>query len=187
MIDSAATSVVTDPDADCVVAAARGDQRAFARLVDRHLERLHALAFRVLGGRAEAEDVVQDTLLRAWRQLPQWQPGAARFSTWMQRVALNLCNDRLRARRDLVQVSELELASASPGPEQHASQQQRAEQVRRALQELPERQRDALILCHFQGLGNIQAAAALELSVDALESLLGRARRELRERLSEPV
>jgi RNA polymerase sigma-70 factor (ECF subfamily) len=169
-----------DPDAELLAAAARGDGDAFARLVDRHLPRLHGLAFRALGVRAEAEDVTQETLLRAWRQLPTWKPGDAQFSTWLQRVALNLVNDRLRARREQVPVDEVALESGGPGPEQLESQRQREARVRVALQQLPERQRDAMLLCHFEGLGNIEAAAALEVSVDALESLLARARRGLR-------
>lgn len=174
-----------DPDAAWLERAAAGDERAFATLVDRHLARLHALAWRALGSTADAEDVAQEALLRAWRQLPTWQPGQARFSTWLQRVTLNLVNDRLRARREQVPIEDAELPSAAPGPERLASQEQRAHRVRAALQALPERQRDAMLLCHYEGLGNIEAAAALEVSVEALESLLGRARRALRSALND--
>lgn len=172
-----------DPDADCIAAAAGGDERAFARLVDRHLDRMHALAYRALGVRAEAEDVVQEAMLRGWRQLPRWQPGTARFSTWLQRVVLNLVNDRLRARREQIALDQLELASAAPGPEPRMAADQRAAQVRTALQQLPHRQRDALLLCHYEGQGNIEAAATLGVSIEALESLLARGRRRLRQQL----
>jgi RNA polymerase sigma-70 factor (ECF subfamily) len=171
---------VADPDADCLVAAARGDQAAFARLVDRHLPRLHALAWRALGVQAEAEDVAQETLLRAWRELAGWTPGQARFSTWMQRVALNLINDRLRARRDTISSDALELLDSEASPEYDAARAQTAARVRSALQALPPRQRDALLLCHFEGHGNLAAAEILGVSVDAVESLLARARRSLR-------
>ena len=174
-----------DPDAAWLARAAAGDEAAFALLVDRHLSRLHALAWRALGSSADAEDVAQETLLRAWRQLPSWESGKARFSTWLQRVALNLVNDRLRARREQVPIEDVELPSASPGPEHRASEAQRAARVRHALQALPDRQRDAVLLCHFEGLGNIEAAAALEVSVEALESLIARARRALRQSLSD--
>jgi RNA polymerase sigma-70 factor (ECF subfamily) len=183
MSDAAVALQGPDPDAAFVAAAAAGDEHAFAQLVDRHLDRLHGLAYRVLGVRAEAEDVVQETLLRAWHGLPSWRPGGARFSTWMQRVALNLCNDRLRARRETCPVDALDLPDARLDPEHDAALTQRRAQVRSALQQLPERQRDALLLCHFEGLGNIEAAAALQVSVEALESLLGRARRGLRDLL----
>ncbi len=172
-----------DPDADWIARAAEGDESAFARLVDRHLARLHALAWRALGSTAEAEEVTQETLLRAWRQLPSWRPGAALFSTWLHRVALNLVNDRLRARREQVPIDDAQLVSNAPGPERQLDAEQRSARVRAALQALPERQRDAMLLCHFEGLGNIEAAAALEVSVEALESLLARARRTLRQTL----
>lgn len=185
MTGPAVPTAVDDPDAALVTAAAGGDEPAFAQLVDRHLARLHSIAYRALGVRAEAEDVVQEVLLRAWRQLPGWRPGQARFSTWLQRVALNLVNDRLRGRRDVVDVDGLALQSRAPDPELASARHEQARRVRAALQQLPERQRDAMLLCHFEGLGNIEAAAALEVSVEALESLLGRARRRLRELLIE--
>ena len=182
---AAPAAVPADPDAAWLERAAAGDEPAFAHLVDRHLPRLHALAWRALGSTAEAEEVTQETLLRAWRQLPEWRPGQARFSTWLHRVALNLVNDRLRARREQVPIEDAELVSRAPGPEREASDTQRAARVRAALQALPERQRDAMLLCHFEELGNIEAAAALDVSVEALESLLSRARRALRLTLSD--
>lgn len=182
---SSPAAVPADPDAAWLQRAAAGDQAAFAQLVDRHLSRVHALAWRALGSTADAEDVAQEALLRAWRQLPSWEAGKALFSTWLHRVALNLVNDRLRARREQVPIEDAELVSGAPGPEHGASDAQRANRVRQALQALPERQRDAMLLCHFEGLGNIEAAAALEVSVEALESLLSRARRALRQSLSD--
>lgn len=180
---TAGETAASDPDAAAIAAASAGDEAAFARIVDRHLQRLHALAWRALGTRSDAEDVVQECLIRAWRQLPTWQPGKAQFSTWLQRVCLNLVNDRLRARREHIAIEDVELTGSGPDPEQRADRQQRAARVHAALLQLPERQRDALLLCHFEEQGNIEAAATLEVSVEALESLLGRARRRLRELL----
>jgi RNA polymerase sigma-70 factor, ECF subfamily len=150
-----------DPDADLLPAIAAGDARACAILVDRHAGRVHGLASRLLGDGAEADDVSQEVFIAAWKHAGRWRPdGGARFSTWLTRVTLNACRDRLRTRR---------IRSASS--------------VRAALEELPPRQREALVLCHYQGLRQDEAAAAMELSVDALESLLARARRTLRTRL----
>jgi RNA polymerase sigma-70 factor (ECF subfamily) len=91
---------VTDPDADLVRNIAAGDARAAEALVRRHLPRMVGLARRMLGDASEAEDVAQDVFLRVWREAPRWRPGAAKFETWMHRVALNLCYDRLRRRRE---------------------------------------------------------------------------------------
>ena len=88
-----------DPDGELVRRIGAGDTRAVALLLDRKLARMSALAQRLLGDAAEAEDVVQELFLRVWRTAAAWRPGAARFDTWMHQVALNLCRDRLRKRR----------------------------------------------------------------------------------------
>ena len=106
-----------DPDADDLACAATGDERAFSRLVDRHLPMVHRLAWRTLGVEADAEDVAQETFLRAHRQLPRWRSGQARFSTWLYRVALNLCQDHLRRRRDWVPSDTMELVDHDAAPE----------------------------------------------------------------------
>jgi len=93
-------AIVSDPsEPDEIARAVAGDRNAQARLVDRHMPGVYALARRMLGSDEEAEDVTQDTFLRAWKALPAWQP-RARLSTWLYRVALNRCYDRLRKRRE---------------------------------------------------------------------------------------
>jgi RNA polymerase sigma-70 factor, ECF subfamily len=172
-----------DPDAEVLARIVRGDQAAFAVLVDRHLPAIHRLAQRLLGSPAEADDVSQDALLRAWEHAPSWRSGKARYSTWLYQVALNLCRDRLRARRpasDLVDA----LVDHSPQPDQHLADAQREQRLAEALGELPERQREALTLFHYQGLSQQEAAHVMEVTEDALESLLARARRALRQRLA---
>lgn len=173
-----------DPDLDAVRAIAAGDASACRLLVQRHLARLHALATRLTGSSADADEVCQDTFLRAWQQASRWRPGQARFSTWLHQVALNLCRDRLRARRE-----SLPLEAVAEGVDEHSPE--RAHQAREhragvhaAIAGLPERQREALLLCHFQGLGNLEAASVLGIGVEALESLLARARRGLRAALA---
>src|SRR5437879_6324297 len=85
-------------------------------MVARKLPRLLALAARMLGDRAEAEDVAQDAFLRLWRQAPHWRRGEARVDTWLHRVALNLCYDRLRARREIVSDDDLPELHDQPDP-----------------------------------------------------------------------
>lgn len=140
-----------------------------------------ALARRMLHDPSEAEDVAQEVFLRLWRVAPHWREGGARVETWMHRVALNLCYDRLRRRRETLDPAPLEAAlDGAAGAEELLFARQRAEAVRAQIARLPERQRAALVLCVFQEMSNIDAAATMEISVEALESLLARARRRLR-------
>src|SRR5581483_6666198 len=87
-----------DPDAEDVARAGRGDRAAAARLIARHSAKLLTVARRMLGGQAEAEDAVQDVFLKLWTHAARWRPGAAKFETWLYRVTLNACYDRLRRR-----------------------------------------------------------------------------------------
>jgi RNA polymerase sigma-70 factor (ECF subfamily) len=180
-----ASELGSDPDLPLLRRVAAGDGAACAALVDRHLGRIVALGWRMLGSRAEAEDVAQEVFLRLWQQAGGWRAGGARFSTWLHRVAVNLCLDRLRRRREV----GLDFAGDPPSDAPHpgAAIQRRAvaDRVQAALALLPERQRIAVVLCHFQELGNVEAAAVMEIGVEALESLLSRGRRKLRELLRE--
>src|SRR5690606_21973682 len=148
------------------------------------LGRILALAFRMLGSRAEAEEVAQEVFLRVWQQAGAWRAtDGARLSTWLHRVAVNLCLDRLRRRRETGLEAAAEVAAADPHPGANLQRRAVADRVAAALASLPDRQRTAIVLCHYQELGNIEAAAVMEIGVEALESLLARGRRGLRERL----
>lgn len=169
-----------DPDEELLSRVASGDPAAARALVARKLPRLLSLAGRMLGDPVEAEDVAQEAFVRVWKQAPRWQPGAARFDTWLHRVALNLCYDRLRRRRELTLAEPPEQTDESPAADRGLQALDTGRQVAAALAALPDRQREAIVLCHYQELGNIEAAAAMGVSVEALESLLGRGRRALR-------
>ncbi len=185
MRPSPGTAGPGDTDDELVRRAGQGDAAAVQALVARKLRRVLALAERMLGDPAEAEDVAQETFFRAWRHAPRWRPGAAKFDTWLHRVTLNLCYDRLRRRREKTVADPPETPDPGPGPDRGLMAQAVGERVRLALQGLPERQREAVVLCHYQELGNIEAAALMGVSVEALESLLSRGRRALRVALAD--
>ena len=174
-----------DPDADWLLRAGRGEPQAARELVAAKLPRLLALAQRLLGRRAEAEEVAQEVFVRAWKQAPQWRPGGARFDTWLHRVALNLCYDRLRRRREIPTDTPPDRPDEGPAPDRGLLAAETGVRVTAALKRLPDRQREAIVLCHYQELSNIDAAALMEISVEALESLLSRGRRALRLALSD--
>lgn len=176
---------IADPDEEVVERVGRGDAAAVQALVARKLPRLLALATRMLGDAAEAEDVAQEVFLRVWRSAASWRPGEARFDTWLHRVALNLCHDRLRRRREQPVAETPDEVDAGPLPDAALDEAKSGGRVARALQALAPRQREAIVLTYYQELSNSQAAAAMEVSVDALESLLSRARRALRAQLME--
>ena len=177
-----------DPDAEIVRQAGAGDVRAAEALVRKHLPRMVGLARRMLNDGAEAEDVAQEVFLRVWREAPRWRPGAAKFETWMHRVALNLCYDRMRRRREKASPDAgMTIADPAPSASEAWLAQQRAARVQAALSALPERQRAAIALVHFQDMTNIAAAEALEISVEALESLLARGRRAMKAALADVV
>ena len=176
---------VVDPDEDLVRRVGLGDPAASQALVERKLPRILALAQRMLGDAAEAEDVAQEAMLKAWRQAPTWQTGKAKFDTWLHRVALNLCYDRLRRRREIPTDTPPDRPDEGPAPDRGLLAAETGRRVDAALAKLPDRQREAIVLCHYQELTNIEAAALMEVSVEALESLLSRGRRALRAALAD--
>lgn len=176
-----------DSEHTLMARVAAGDHIACRMFVDRYLERITAYARRVLGDREEAEDVAQETFVRLWTHASRWQPGTAKVGTWLHRVAHNLCIDRFRKRREVLMDQLPDRPDPSASAEEVLNRSDVAKVVEAAVAALPERQRAAIILCHHQELGNIEAAQVLDISVEALESLLTRGRRRLRESLRERV
>ncbi|RKZ50417.1 MAG: hypothetical protein DRR16_09800 [Candidatus Parabeggiatoa sp. nov. 3] len=157
-----------------------GDHEAFATLVDRHLDALHGFVQRMLGNPADADDIVQDTFLRVWQKASLWRPKQAKVSTWLHSIAHNLCIDfHRRHKGEMVDITEVELIDPHQ-PADFRQQEEVAALVQAALQQLPESQSSAIILCHYQGMTNREAAEALNISVSALESLMARGRRKLK-------
>jgi RNA polymerase sigma-70 factor (ECF subfamily) len=173
-----------DPDAELIAQVGRQEPAAVRSLVARKLPRLLALATRMLGDRMEAEDVAQEVFVRIWKQASRWREGEAKFDTWMHRVALNLCYDRLRGRREEPSDELPDTIDPAAQPQDRLEARAENARVRAALAALPARQREALVLTYYQEMSNIDAAALMGVTVDALESLLARARRNLRAQLA---
>ena len=128
--------------------------------------------------------LTQETFLRAWKALPGREP-RAKFSTWLHRVALNLCYDILRKRRESLPGELPEMTDPELTPPERLLQTERVKAIETAIAALPERQAAALTLCALQGHSQLEAAEIMETSEEALESLLARARRSLRATLAE--
>lgn len=167
------------PDEALLVLYANGDPSAARILTLRMTPRVFSHAYRVLGDRAEAEDVAQEALMRLWKIAPDWRSGEAKVTTWLFRVVANLCTDRLRKRRgvDLDAVPEPEDDTASAAD--MMQEQARMEALQQALGTLSDRQRQAVVLRHIEGLGNPEIAEIMEISVEAVESLTARGKRAL--------
>lgn len=173
-----------DPDAALVERIGRGEAAATRMLVAAKLPRVLSLATRMLGDPTAAEDVAQEAFVRVWRTAGRWRPGEARFDTWLHTVVLNLCRDRLRRRRDLPGDAVPDVADPALDAEAAMLEVERGRRVAAAIASLPERQREAILLVHYQDLSGAEAAKALDVSIEALESLLSRGRRALRAHLS---
>ena len=169
-----------EDEAALVARVAAGEAPAFRALVDRHLPTVLAIARRMLRDDAEAEDVAQETLLRLWRNAARLELGEGGVRPWLRRVAANLCIDRVRAQRNT------SLGDALPEEVEPASQmttlveRELGRRVDAALKALPERQRLALTLFHYEGMSQIEVGEAMGISDEAVESLLARARRALK-------
>ena len=168
-------------DADLLARYARGDGAAAQLLTARLTPRVFGQALRMLGDGAEAEDVAQEAMLRLWRIAPEWRHGEAQVTTWLYRVVANLCTDRLRKRKRAAVPLEDVSEPADPTPSVDAKIQTRArhDALRAALAALPERQRIAVMMRHFDEASNPEIAAALGISVEAVESLTARGKRAL--------
>lgn len=170
-------------DAGLLEAAAAGSHAAFSEIVSRHYQPVYRLVWRMTGGAADAEDVAQEAFVKLWRD-PRQVREAGALKGWLMRVASNAVIDRSRRPRAGALEDVPEPADPQVKPDAPLNRAQAAQLVDRRIAELPDRQRLALSLVYFEGLTNIEAAAAMEVSVDALESLLSRARRGLKESLA---
>lgn len=176
------------PDAALLALYAQGDRAAARALTLRFTPLALRVAARMLGDGTEAEDVAQEAMLRLWRVASDWREGEAKVSTWLYRVTVNLCTDRLRRRRPLPLDEAGDVPEDRPGVLSAMIETDRQAVVQRTVQDalarLPERQRQAVVLRHLEGLGNPEIAAVMGIGVEAVESLTARGKRALAAALS---
>lgn len=174
-------------DEELMAAVRSGDETAYQEIVRQHIKAISHYAFRMLGNQKDCEDITQETFLRLWLNASKWQPEKARLSTWLHRIAHNLCIDHLRKSiRTEEQAEPGDLFEQEQGS--GATDKDKDERVRKlnaAIAALPESQRSALMLCHYRNFSNREAADIMNISVKALESAISRARRTLRDQLSD--
>lgn len=161
-----------------------GSHPAFAELVKRHTERFYRLAFRYLQNKEAAEDVVQDAFLKLWEDPGKWQADRnAKFTTWFYRVVVNLCLDWQKRKRPVELNEEMPLVDDRETADQAMLRSEEQRALEQEIAALPERQRTALNLCFDEGLSNQDAADAMGVNLKALQSLIMRAKTNLKERM----
>jgi RNA polymerase sigma-70 factor (ECF subfamily) len=184
-----------DPDAELMLLVQGGDVRSFERLFQRHAKPLCNFVRRFIGSAAVAEEWTQEIFLKVYRARERWEP-RARFRTFLYRVATNHCLNELRRGVHRAQHESLdgagdasderparELAAEQPSAHEIVDAGRLSEAVESAITALPESQRAALLLLRYEGMSYDEIAAAMELSIPAVKSLLNRAKTSLRERL----
>lgn len=176
------TETTNKKDAKLIRQIARHKHAAFDTFVSQYLQDIYQFVNRYLSNHAHAEDITQDVFLRVWENADKWKPQAsASVKSWLYKIAYNRCLDEFRKQKDTD--NNVEQLHTAESPEQNVIQNDELEQLHSAINTLPENQRLVLYLCSFQGLSNREAANAMQLSVAAIESLLARARRTLKQKL----
>lgn len=177
-------------DAAWAARLAARDAAALREVIACHAARLHRIAWRMTGDAQEAEDIVQEALLRLWDQAPGLagrHPAGSRAAAglrlggWLQRVVTNLAIDRLRRARRLTHGEVPERADEAPLVDAVIAAGEEGTLARALIGALPERQRAAIVLTYYEDLPNAEAAAVLDMNIKAFESLLHRARAALRQ------
>lgn len=175
------SAAVTDDD--LLKRLCAGDHEAFTEITGRHFDPVYRVAWRVLGGPADAEDVTQEAFIKLWQSPATLRDGKA-IRSWLMRVATNLAIDRMRRKQPLIVEEVPDIADDGVQADGALVRSQITGNIDAAIAGLPDRQRIALVMTYFEHMSNQQTAEVLDLSIDAVESLLSRARRNLKSQLA---
>jgi len=172
----------TQSDEQLMLLIQAHDRHAFSVLVARHSQKFYSLAYRTLFNKADAEDIVQEAFLKVWQKPKLWSSKKqAKFTTWFYRIVLNACLDMNKKKVITAHALEQELEESSKAEQDNGNSQ--LADLETALRGLPERQRTALNLCFYQGLSNQEAADIMGVRLKALQSLIMRAKANLKKTL----
>nr|HDM99860.1 sigma-70 family RNA polymerase sigma factor [Deltaproteobacteria bacterium] len=162
----------------------QGGREAFAVLVNRYADRFYRIAYRLVSSKDDAEDIVQEAFLKLWRRPKLWDPSkGAKFNTWFYKVVINLCVDHQRKKRPLGLPQDMEMADGNPGHDVLLDDHQRQSLLDRFISDLPDRQRQALALCFYEGVSNHEAADMMGVTLKALQSSIMRAKTTLKKKV----
>lgn len=176
---------VKDPDADLVRQVADGSEQAFAQLVEKYQQVIFNIIYRYIGNPDDVEDLAQEVFIKVWRNIAKFK-GKSKFSTWLYRITANHCltyrSKHKHPSISLDELSEREKVPKSLQVETDWEQKNKIELVKNAINELPERQRMALVLAQFEEKSYKEIANIMKISVSSVESLIFRARTALKKR-----
>ncbi len=181
------TSGFDDPDVELMLRFQKGDERAFEELVRKHTRGVLNLVYRYLGDASRAEDISQDVFVKVYRARMKYEP-KAKFSTWLYRIAVNHCLNEIRSRKSqpvgTSPINDLLEEPAGRDPDARLRRQELQRAVKAAIDALPENQRMAVILARYQELSYEQIAEAMDMSLEAVKSVLFRAKENLKQKLA---
>ena len=179
-----ASELEREPEAALVSRASTGDEQAFASLVRPHMQKLHAVCYRIAGDNATAEDALQNALIAAWRNMARFE-GRAKFSTWLYQIAHNAALAEVRRRPAAIPVDSFDIGvtAVARGPEDEVTTRSA---VQHALARIPPDFRAALVLREFAGMSYQEIAEAQGIRVETVKTRISRGRQALARLLSQP-
>lgn len=161
----------------------KGNEEAFTTLVIRYHKLVFAFVYRLIGNRNEAEDLTQDVFLRVWERARTWKRKKSSFKSWLMQVAHNLSIDQFR--KEKLRLNHVEYVDGRASSEDDHERKEEQRLMRRALDTLPWRQKTAIILCNIEGWTQKEAGEVLGCTDEAIEALIGRGRRSLKQHFHE--